>query len=137
MCSGDAVERPDLDLALAGPGRAGGEREVLLRLHEGAVGEHRLAAPVVGDGGVLGSGEPAAEHPAPLSLELLVERVDGPGRGVVDLIGRVSDDGEEVVHVGHLQRLWATPAGRPLTTTTIGTTPIRHRTRARFHRRSR
>ena len=108
-----AVERPDLDLAVARLGRPGSELErdvevgrlddpeageVLLGLDERAVGEDQLAPAAVGHGRVVRRGQPAAEDPLAVGPELVVERVDRAGRGVVDVVAGVTDDSEEVVH---------------------------------------
>src|SRR5438128_9147538 len=67
--------------------RPGGD---LLRLQEGPVGEHRLLASVVDDGGRAGRREATGEDPVTLRLEPVVERVDRRHLvrgGKVDLVG--------------------------------------------------
>src|SRR5882757_10781714 len=90
-CSVDE-ERPHLDLPVADLRSLGGELErhvqvgglddpeageMLLRLHERPVGEHRLLASVIDDRGRTGVCQPAGEDPVALRDQPVVEDADG------------------------------------------------------------
>src|SRR6185295_10615317 len=135
-------ERPHLDLPVAGLRPLGGELErhvevgglddpeageILLRLQERPVGEHRLLASVVDDGGRAGRREAAGEDPVTLRHEPVVEHVDGrilvrSSEAIV-----VRDHGNEVLHLGTSPVVRGRPRGRPLTPATNTPAPIRHR----------
>src|ERR671937_579731 len=87
----EARERPDLDRHLDGlgdprrPGECGIEvlglddveaAEMLLGLHEGAVGGHHLAAGDAHDGSSVGLVQATGEHPGPRRLQLLLEAAE-------------------------------------------------------------
>src|SRR6266536_2554467 len=109
-----SLERPHLDLPIADLRRLGGELErhiqigglphpdageVLLRLHERPVAEHRLLAPVVDDRGRVGVRESARENPVALGDQSFVERADGrlPVRAAG--IALVVDHGNQIPHL--------------------------------------
>src|SRR5262249_39115366 len=100
--------------------------EVLLRLHEGTVGDDRLVIAVVDDGGRVGRPEPAGEDPVTLGLEPVVERVDGGLLGRRLRAGAVVDHGEQVLHV-RSPPVAGRPSWAPLTPATNASASIRHR----------
>ena len=101
--------------------------EILLRLQEGPVGEHRLLASVVDDGGRAGRREATGEDPVALRLEPVVEHVDGRHLVRGGEAGRVVDHGNQVLHLGSSPVVRGAPRGRPLTPATNTSAPIRHR----------
>src|SRR5262249_59490389 len=74
--------------------------QILLRLQEGPVGEHRLPASVVDDGGRAGRPEATGEDPVTLRLEPVVEHVDGRLLVRGGEAGRVGDHGNQVLLLG-------------------------------------
>jgi hypothetical protein len=121
-------DRPHLDLSVAGPRSLGGELErhvevgsledpeageILLRLQERPVGEYRLLAPVVDDGGRAGRREAGGEDPVTLLLEPVVERVDGRLLGRGGGAGLVVDHGNQVLHLGSSPVARGAPRTRP------------------------
>src|SRR6266704_2814049 len=119
--------RPHLDLPVAGLRPLGGELErhvevwglhdpeagqILLRLQEGPVGEHRLLASVVDDGGRAGRREATGEDPVTLRLEPVVERVDRSHLGRGGEADRVVDHGNQVLHLGSSPVVRGAPRGR-------------------------
>src|SRR4029077_17060641 len=135
-------ERPHLALPVAGLRPLGGELErhvevgglddpeadeILLRLHEGPVAEHRLLASVVDNRGRAGRPEATGEDPVTLRHEPVVEHVDGRlllrGAGVVLFV----DHGTRVLHLVSSPVVRSAPRGQPLTPATNASAPIRHR----------
>src|SRR5215470_11357184 len=107
-------EWPHLDLPIADLRRLGGElerriqigglphpdaSEVLLRLYERPVAEHRLLAPVVDDRGRVGVRESARENPVALGDQSFVERADGRLPVGAAGIALVIDHGNQVLHL--------------------------------------
>ena len=74
--------------------------DVLLRLHEGPVGEQRLPAPVVDDGGRARRRRGLRRRPSGPGLEPVVEHVDGRHLVRGGQVGRVVDHGNQVLHLG-------------------------------------
>src|ERR1022692_5328316 len=101
--------------------------EILLRLQEGPVGEHRLPTSVVDDGGRAGRREATGEDPVTLRPEPVVERVDVRHLVRSGEAGRVVDHGNQVLHLGSSPAVRGAPRGRPLTPATNTSAPIRHR----------
>src|SRR5579859_6834922 len=117
-------ERPHLDLPVEGLRPLGGQPErhvevgriddpeageVLLRLHEGTVGEQCLITPVVDHSGRAGHPEATGEYPVPLGLEPLVEHVDRSVLVRGGEAGRVVDHGKQVLH----REIISCRSGRP------------------------
>ena len=75
--------------------------QVLLRLEERPVGEHRHAAAVVDDGGRgRATARPAGEDPVALGDEAVVEHVDRRHLGIGGEVGAVVEHGNQVLHLG-------------------------------------
>src|SRR5262249_38583970 len=105
---------------------------ILLRLQEGPIGEHRLLAAVVDDGGRAGRREATSEDPVTLSLEPVVERVDGRHLVRRGQAGSVVDHGNQVLHLGSSPVVRGALAGGPHTPATNTSAPIRRRLRISF-----